>query len=151
MQKPNNYDNTPAGGNYEAPELGGHHMIIKQVNETQTKAGKPMVVILVDFAKNDKQPELFMTQFKDDIRPERSGRAEVRSTALRPTRTARPPGTLRLSAPVSRSPTAQRSTGWITVPSGVASSRTRRSAAFTASFTASIRARKKSGRNFDGS
>ena len=71
MQKPNNYDNTPAGGNYEAPELGGHHMIIKQVNETQTKAGKPMVVILVDFAKNDKQPELFMTQFKDDIRPDR--------------------------------------------------------------------------------
>ena len=71
MQKPNNYDNTPAGGSYEAPEQGGHHMIIKQVNETQTKAGKPMVVILVDFAKNDKQPELFMTQFKDDIRPEK--------------------------------------------------------------------------------
>lgn len=71
MQKPNNYDNTPAGGSYEAPELGGHHMIIKQVNETQTKDGRPMVVILVDFAKNDKQPELFMTQFKDDIRPDR--------------------------------------------------------------------------------
>lgn len=71
MLKPNDYDNTKAGGGYEAPEVGGHHMIIKQVNETQSKKGKPMIVILIDFAKNDRQPDLFMNQFKDDIRPEK--------------------------------------------------------------------------------
>lgn len=34
MQKPNNYENTQAQGEFTPVELGGHKLIIKQVNET---------------------------------------------------------------------------------------------------------------------
>lgn len=53
MQKPNNFDNVKAGGDFTPVELGGHHMIIKQVAERQSKKEKPMLVVLFDFAKND--------------------------------------------------------------------------------------------------
>jgi hypothetical protein len=43
MVKPNEYDNTQAGGAYEVPEVGGHHMIIKQVSEMKNKKGMIMV------------------------------------------------------------------------------------------------------------
>lgn len=70
MNKPNNYDNTSTG-NYIPPEVGGHHLIIKQVNETTSKTGKPMAVVLFDFAPNDKQPNYMSEEFKNDVRPER--------------------------------------------------------------------------------
>lgn len=71
MKKPNNYDNTQASGEFTPVELGGHRLIIKQVNETKSKKGKPMIVVLFDFAQDDVQPGYFMKQFKDDIRPEK--------------------------------------------------------------------------------
>lgn len=71
MQKPNNFDNVQIGGDFTPVELGGHHMIIKQVAERETKTGKPMLVVLFDFAKNDKQPEYFSEQFRSDVRPEK--------------------------------------------------------------------------------
>ena len=71
MIKPNEYDNTQAGGAYEVPEVGGHHMIIKQVSETKNKNGGDMIVVLFDFAPNDVQPEFFMNQFKADVRPDK--------------------------------------------------------------------------------
>ena len=71
MQKPNNYDNTQAQGDYTPVELGGHKLIIKQVNETNSKKGKPMIVVLFDFATDDSQPGYFTKQFKDDIRPDK--------------------------------------------------------------------------------
>ncbi len=71
MIKPENYDKTPVSGEYEAPLKGGHHMIIKQVNEMTNKSGNPMIVVLLDFAQNDRQPGLFMREFKNDIRPEK--------------------------------------------------------------------------------
>ena len=151
MQKPNNYDNTPAGGNYEAPEVGGHHMIIKQVNESQTKAGKPMVVILVDFAKNDKQPELFMKQFKDDIRPDRKwprGGTIYCTTTDKDGKTSRNFKTFCTCYEKSNGATIN---GRTTARSGAVSSKTRRSAAFTAWYIASTRARKRSARSSGGS
>ena len=42
MQKPNNYDQTPAGGDFTPVELGGHKIIIKQVSETKSKNGKDL-------------------------------------------------------------------------------------------------------------
>lgn len=71
MNKPNNYDNTQAAGEFTPVELGGHKLIIKQVTETTSKTGKPMIVVLFDFASDDKQPGYFMEQFKNDIRPDK--------------------------------------------------------------------------------
>lgn len=71
MNKPNNYDNTQAAGEFTPVELGGHKLIIKQVTETTSKNGKPMIVVLFDFAPDDKQPGYFMEQFKNDIRPDK--------------------------------------------------------------------------------
>lgn len=71
MNKPNNYDNTQATGEFTPVELGGHKLIIKQVTETTSKTGKPMIVVLFDFAPDDKQPGYFMEQFKNDIRPDK--------------------------------------------------------------------------------
>lgn len=70
MNKPNNYENTTTG-NYTPPALGGHHMIIKKVEETYSQSGKPMLKVAFDFAKNDSQPEFFMNEFKNDIRPDK--------------------------------------------------------------------------------
>ena len=71
MQKPNAYDETQAGGEFTPVELGGHKLVIKQVNETKSKAGKDMIVVLFDFAEDDKQPGYFMEQFQNDIRPDK--------------------------------------------------------------------------------
>ena len=71
MQKPNNYDETQAGGEFTPVELAGHRMVIKQVNETKSKTDKDMIVVLFDFAEDDKQPGYFMEQFQNDIRPDK--------------------------------------------------------------------------------
>jgi hypothetical protein len=70
MQKPNNFDNVSTG-DFTPIELGGHYMTIKQVSETKSKSGKDMIVVLFDFAKEDKQSGYFMESFKNDIRPEK--------------------------------------------------------------------------------
>lgn len=71
MQKPNSYDETKAGGSYTPVELGGHHMIIKQVKEVKSSTGRPMLVVLMDMAKNDKQAGYASTEFANDIRPDK--------------------------------------------------------------------------------
>ena len=71
MNKPNNYENTQAGGDFTPVELGGHNAIIKQVTEQNSKNGDPMIVVLIDFDKTDAQAGYFMDSFKKDIRPEK--------------------------------------------------------------------------------
>lgn len=71
MLKPNGYDEAKAGGDFTPVELGGHYLIIKQVSERLNKNNQPMIVVLFDFAANDKQPGYFMEQFKNDIRPDK--------------------------------------------------------------------------------
>jgi hypothetical protein len=67
MKKTEGYDEAPSGFQQkEEITPGGHHMIIKQVNETKSKGGKPMVVVLMDFAQNDTQAGLFMNEFKEN-------------------------------------------------------------------------------------
>ena len=70
MIKPNNFENIQTG-DFVPPAVGGHHMIIRQVKEQETKTGKPMLVILVDFADNDSQPKYFSKLFESDIRPDK--------------------------------------------------------------------------------
>lgn len=71
MQKPNNYDGVQASGDFIPVRLGGHHLVIKQVQEQQTKTGKDMIVVLFDMASGDDQAEYFMKEFQADIRPDK--------------------------------------------------------------------------------
>ena len=71
MQKPAGYDEAQAMGNFIPVELGGHKLVIKQVNEVESKNGDPMIVVLFDFAPDDKQPGYFTEMFKNDIRPDK--------------------------------------------------------------------------------
>lgn len=71
MNKPQNFDNTKASGDFTPIELGGHHIIIKNVEETTSKAGKPMLKVSFDFAKNDKQADYMSNEYKNDIRPDK--------------------------------------------------------------------------------
>lgn len=72
MQKPNGYDEASVMGNTkEAINPGGHHLIIKQVNEQMSSTNKPMIVVLFDFAENDKQAGLLMKEFKEDDRADK--------------------------------------------------------------------------------
>jgi len=71
MQKPNNYEATQAAGEFTPIELGGHYLVIKQVEEMTNKNGKPMIKISFDTADNDKQPHYFADVFRSDIRPDK--------------------------------------------------------------------------------
>ena len=71
MNKPNNYEETQTGGDFTPVELGGHKLVIKQVSETKSKSQKDMIVVLFDFAPDDKQPGYFTEQFNNDIKPDK--------------------------------------------------------------------------------
>ena len=71
MQKPNSFDDVNAGGEYVPITLGGHHAVIMSVKEQKSSTGKDMVVVALDFAKNDSQPGYFKAQFDNDTRPEK--------------------------------------------------------------------------------
>lgn len=70
MQKPNGYDEVNIG-DYTPPMLGGHTCSIKQLKETTSSSGKPMVIIYYDFDENDVQPGYFAESFRNDIRPDK--------------------------------------------------------------------------------
>ena len=70
MQKPNNYDNTTTG-DFTPIRLGGHHLVIKKVEESQSKTGKDMIIVAFDMAAGDDQAEYFTKAFADDIRPDK--------------------------------------------------------------------------------
>lgn len=71
MQKPNGYDEAKVQGEFTPVELGGHYLVIKQVAEKMNKNNQPMIVVLFDFAQNDKQPGYFMEQYKNDTREDK--------------------------------------------------------------------------------
>lgn len=71
MRKPRNYENTQAQGEFTPVELGGHRLVIKQVEERMSKTNKQMIVVYFDFAQGDKQAGYFTEVFKNDIRPEK--------------------------------------------------------------------------------
>lgn len=71
MQKPNNYEETQVGGDFTPVRLGGHYAVIKNVTERETKNGDPMIVISIDFDKQDDQAGYFVDQFKKDVRPDK--------------------------------------------------------------------------------
>lgn len=68
MKKPDSYDEVQTGSDYTPIEVGGHHAIIMGVKEQISSTNKPMAVVALDFAKNDKQPGYFKNQFDNDTR-----------------------------------------------------------------------------------
>lgn len=71
MQKPNSFDDVNAGGEFTPIALGGHHAVIMSVKEQKSSTGKDMIVVALDFGKNDVQPGYFKNQFDNDTRPEK--------------------------------------------------------------------------------
>lgn len=71
MEMPKNYAQTQAAGDFTPIELGGHYLVIKQVEESTSKKGKPMIIVSFDMAQNDKQANYFLTAFRNDIRPDK--------------------------------------------------------------------------------
>lgn len=70
MQKPNNYDNVSAG-DFTPVTPGGHHLIIKKVEESKTRTNKDMIIVAFDMAAGDSQPNYVSKQFAADIRPDK--------------------------------------------------------------------------------
>lgn len=73
IKKPSNYDNVEvAGFDFTPIELGGHKGIIMKAEEyTSPQSGKTSLRVSADTAKDDKQPEYFTEQYKNDTRIDR--------------------------------------------------------------------------------
>jgi len=71
MQKPTGYDETQASGGFTPVNLGGHTAVIKRVQETESKTGRPMIQIALDFDKKDEQAGYFMEMFQGDNREDK--------------------------------------------------------------------------------
>jgi len=73
IKKPSNYDNVEVRDFEFTPiELGGHKGIIMKAEEyTSPQSGKTSLKVSVDTAKDDKQPEYFTEQYKNDTRIDR--------------------------------------------------------------------------------
>lgn len=73
IKKPSNYDNIEVMEfDYTPIELGGHKGIIMKAEEyTSPQSGKTSLRVSIDTAKDDKQPEYFKEQYKNDTRIDR--------------------------------------------------------------------------------
>lgn len=68
MQKPSGYEEAKVQGEFTPVELGGHNLVIKQVEEKKNKNGGDMIVVYFDFDVSDKQGGYFMDSYKKDTR-----------------------------------------------------------------------------------
>ena len=72
IAKPKAYDEINIIEEYEKISLGGHKGIIMKAEEyTSPQSGKTYLKVSVDTAKDDKQPEYFREQYKNDVRIDR--------------------------------------------------------------------------------
>lgn len=71
MQKPNGYDDVQTSGGFTPVNLGGHLAVIKRVQETTSRTGKPMLQVAIDFNADDEQPGYFKQMFEEDNREDK--------------------------------------------------------------------------------
>lgn len=71
MIKPNDFDTTLAYGEFTPLELGGHICKIMNVEEVTSRTNKPMIIISLDTAPQDKQPGYYAEQYRADDRPDK--------------------------------------------------------------------------------
>lgn len=68
MNKPQNYENTQAIGEFTPINLGGHRLIIMNVEELSTSTGNEYIKVSFDTATNDTQPGYYAASYKSDSR-----------------------------------------------------------------------------------
>lgn len=71
MQKPTGFDEIQTNGEFTPVNLGGHTAIIKRVQETTSKNGRPMLQIALDFDAKDPQAGYFKQAFDSDNRADK--------------------------------------------------------------------------------
>ena len=71
FNKPAGYDEVQAGGDYTPIELGGHKIIIKAIEEATASTGTKYLKVSFDTASDDKQPNYFADQYKNDTRDQK--------------------------------------------------------------------------------
>lgn len=68
FNKPAGYDEVQAGGEFTPIELGGHKLVIKKLEEMQASNGNSYLKVSFDTAPDDKQPNYYAEQYKNDTR-----------------------------------------------------------------------------------
>ena len=68
FDKPQGYDEVQAGGDFTPIELGGHKLLIKKLEEVTAASGNKYLKVSFDTAPDDKQPNYYAEQYKNDTR-----------------------------------------------------------------------------------
>ena len=68
FEKPQGYDDVVVGGDFTPIELGGHKLVIKKIEEVQASNGNKYLKVSFDTAPDDKQPNYYAEQWKNDTR-----------------------------------------------------------------------------------
>lgn len=68
FEKPAGYDEVQTGGDFTPIELGGHKLVIKKLEEVTSSNGNKYLKVSFDTAPDDKQPNYFAEQYKNDTR-----------------------------------------------------------------------------------
>lgn len=68
FDKPQGYDEVQAGGDFTPIELGGHKLVIKKLEEVTASNGNKYLKVSFDTAPDDKQPNYYAEQYKNDTR-----------------------------------------------------------------------------------
>ena len=68
MNKPAGYDEAQVLGEFTPIELGGHKLVIMQVEEVTASNGNTYIKVSFDTAKDDIQPSYFGNAYKQDTR-----------------------------------------------------------------------------------
>ena len=68
MEKPKFYEETQVLGEYTPINLGGHKLVIMQVEEITASNGNQYLKISFDTAKDDVQPSYYSNAYKNDTR-----------------------------------------------------------------------------------
>lgn len=69
MKKPSNYDEVKIFEGYETLGVGAHECVIVQMQEVKSQNGKDMLIVLLDTANTDKQPNYYRERYNNDDRP----------------------------------------------------------------------------------
>ena len=68
FNKPQGYDEVQAAGEFTPIQLGGHKLVIKKLEECKASNGNSYLKVTFDTAPDDKQPNYYAEQYKNDTR-----------------------------------------------------------------------------------
>ena len=71
MNKPAGYEEAQVLGEYTPINLGGHKLVIKQVEEVTASNGNQYLKVSFDTAKDDVQPNYYSIAYKNDTRDQK--------------------------------------------------------------------------------